>query len=78
MSVIARSLVKGAVLRPHPMNTLLWDTICTVRVLVDDDGTEADVPLSHPGMLIRLKSLLVERQIVIRTIRRADCPRCAQ
>jgi len=27
-------------------------------------------------MLIRLKILLMERQIVIRTIDREDCPRC--
>ena len=54
----------------------LWDTIGEIRVLVDDDGTDADVPLSHPGMLIRLKTLLIERQIVIRTIDREDGPRC--
>ena len=54
----------------------LWDTTGKIRVLVDDNGTEADVPLNHPGMLIRLKTLLTERQIVIRTIPRTDCTRC--
>lgn len=54
----------------------LWDTARKIRVLIDDSGTEADVPLNHSGMLIRLKTPLVERQIVIRTIPREDCPRC--
>ena len=55
---------------------VLWDTAGRIRTLVDNDGTDADVPLSHPGMLIRLKALLIERRIVIRTIDREDCPRC--
>lgn len=46
----------------------LWDTARKIRVLSDDSGPEADVPLNHPGMLIGLKTLLMERQIVIRTI----------
>jgi hypothetical protein len=54
----------------------LWDTAGKIRILVDNDGTDADVPLSHPGMLVRLKTLLIERQIVIRTIDREDCRRC--
>jgi len=54
----------------------LWDTTGRIQILVDDNGTDADVALNHPGMLIRLKTLLMERQIVIRTIPRADCPRC--
>ena len=54
----------------------LWDTTGEIRVLVDDNGTDADVPLNHPGMLIRLKTLLMERHIVIRNIPREDCPRC--
>ena len=54
----------------------LWDTTGKIRVLVDGNGTDADAPLNHPGMLIRLKTLLVERQIVVRTIPHADCPRC--
>jgi len=54
----------------------LWDTAGRIRTLLDDNGTAADVPLTHPGMLIRLKTLLMERQIVIRTIDRGDCPRC--
>ena len=37
----------------------LWDTTGKIRVLVDDNGTDADVPLNHPGMLIRLKTLLM-------------------
>ena len=53
----------------------LWDT-GKIRVLVDDNGTDADVPLNHPGMLIRLKTVLLERQVVVRTTPRADCPRC--
>ena len=53
----------------------LWDNTGKILVL-GDNGTDADVPLNHPGMLIRLKTLLMERQIVIRTIPRADCPRC--
>jgi hypothetical protein len=55
----------------------LWDT-GKIRVLVDDNGTDADVPLNHPGMLIRLKTVLLELQVVVRTIARADCPRCTQ
>jgi RES domain len=54
----------------------LWDTTGRIQILVDDNGTDADVPLNHPGMLIRLKTLLIQRQIVIRTIPREDCPRC--
>jgi hypothetical protein len=54
----------------------LWDTTGRIRVTVDDNGIDADIPLNHPGMLIRLKTLLVERQIVVRTIPHADCPRC--
>ena len=56
----------------------LWDTTGKILVLVDDNGTDADVPLNHPGMLIRLKTVLLERQVVVRTIPRADCPRCTQ
>jgi hypothetical protein len=54
----------------------LWDSTGKIRVLVDGSGTDADVPLNHPGMLIRLKSLLMDRRIVVRTIARVDCPRC--
>ena len=54
----------------------LWDTAGRIRTLLDHNGTAADIPLTHPGMLIRLKTLLMERQIVIRTIDRGDCPRC--
>jgi hypothetical protein len=56
----------------------LWDTTGKILVLVDDNGTDADVPLNHPGMLIRLKTVLLERQVVVRTIPRADCPLCTQ
>jgi hypothetical protein len=54
----------------------LWDTANRIRVLVDNSGTEADVPLNHPGMLGQLKTLLIERQIVIRNVSRGACPRC--
>jgi hypothetical protein len=52
----------------------LWDSTGTIRVLVDGSGIHVDVPLNYPGM-IRLKSLLINRRIVIRIIPRADCPR---
>ena len=54
----------------------LWDTTSRVRVVVDGNGDDADVPLNHSGMLIRLKTVMVERRIVVRTIARGDCPRC--
>ena len=55
----------------------LWDTDHKIRVVVDSSGAEADLPLNHPGILIRLKTLLIDRNVVIRTVSRSACPRCA-
>ena len=34
-------------------------------------------PAEPPGLLIRLKTVLMDRQVVVRTFARTDCPRCA-